>query len=69
MNYTISGDDETGYTVELPVWGKISKCPCCHKPLDTRRKAELLGENLILITGVPKKNNHEPLLPKAEEPQ
>ena len=56
VSYTITGDDENGYEVELPVWGKISKCPCCDKPLDTRRKAELLAKNLTMLAAPPKES-------------
>jgi hypothetical protein len=50
MNYIITGNDVEGYVltnVIKPI--RYTTCPCCDKPIRTRRAAEILAQNLTLL--------------------
>lgn len=50
MPYTITGDETTGYVLtHISGTIKYSLCPCCDKPIATRRIAEILAANLELM--------------------
>lgn len=54
MSYEITGDDAAGYAIEfVGTLGKVTSCPCCGKPFDTRAKAELTARNLRLLNSPP----------------
>lgn len=49
QNYVINGDAIKGYTVTVNDVLRYELCPCCDKPIDTRRKAEILAHNLYRL--------------------
>lgn len=48
-NFLITGNDDTGYHLVHKSSGEVTVvCPCCVRPIKTRRNAEVLAEAMTI---------------------